>query len=32
MPLFWDVDTGTSGTKALLSDETGAVRASNTQE
>ncbi len=32
MPLFLGLDTGTSGTKALLIDETGAVRASDTQE
>ena len=32
MPLFLGLDTGTSGTKALLVDETGAVRASDTQE
>lgn len=32
MPLILGLDTGTSGTKALLIDETGAVRASDTQE
>ena len=32
MPLFLGLDTGTSGTKAVLLDETGAVRASDTQE
>lgn len=32
MPLFLGLDTGTSGTKALLIDENGAVRAADTQE
>lgn len=32
MPLFLGLDAGTSGTKALLIDETGAVRATVTEE
>src|SRR5919205_2229435 len=32
MPLFLGLDTGTSGTRALLIDETGAVRATDSQE
>ena len=32
MSLFLGLDTGTSGTKAILIDETGALRASETQE
>jgi len=32
MPLFLGLDTGTSGTKAILIDETGAVRATHTHE
>lgn len=32
MPLFLGLDTGTSGTKAVLIDETGALLASDTQE
>jgi xylulokinase len=32
MPLFLGLDTGTSGTKAVLIDETGDLRASDTQE
>jgi xylulokinase len=32
MPLFLGIDTGTSGTKAVLIDESGALRASDTQE
>jgi hypothetical protein len=32
MPLFLGIDTGTSGTKAVLIDETGNLLASYTQE
>lgn len=32
MPFFLGLDTGTSGTKALLVDETGQVRATDTRE
>lgn len=32
MPLFLGIDTGTSGTKAILVDETGTLLASDTQE
>src|SRR5215212_2617771 len=32
MPLFLGMDTGTSGTKAVLMDETGRLLATDTQE